>query len=158
MKISFSFLACITVFLNIAWVADVPAKMETGSGSIEGKLLWNDGSGPVVQGTVKLVDKLKFYLAHNHEKQVVEVFKISSVANVREIQVDEEGNFSFTDIPPGTYYLFWRVPKSKMGNEWAYKYSSNTFSLTGAMPKPEKVEVQTGQTTNTFNTYISHKE
>ena len=123
------------------------AETTDSEGIIEGRFVWADNS-PVREARVKLFDKLEVFSGYSSQNFGLKVQQIAIArdANVWELDVDKTGSFKFSGLPSGSYYLFFRIPKSFEGDEWIYQYHqpANIFYLAGHMSKPDEYKVVKG--------------
>ncbi len=118
--------------------ASVAGTSTAGTGSIRGKLLWDDQS-PVKVCRVMLVDKITKFKGPDAITGTSRVQKIdiSETANRKEISVSEDGLFRFESLQSGTYYVFFKCP----GNDqkgWAYQFiqEQGELFMPGYMHEP----------------------
>jgi hypothetical protein len=113
-------------------------------GTIQGRFVWADNT-PVTKCKVKIFDKLETFKGINtgSSNQSVQNIRISKKAKVKEISVDSEGRFKFTNLPPGTYYIFFKASGTYQGDNWAYRHyqSANLLPLAGHQEEPEHYEL-----------------
>jgi len=133
--------AAVLISLSSA-LAQGPAAVSE-HGVLEGRLLRADGR-PVQEGGAKLANKLKLFDAFSSGLFPARQFEIAPDAFVREVTIDSQGRFRFTEIPPGKYYLFWRVPGRFEGDDWFYRYHQpyNVGYVEGTMPEPDQHEIE----------------
>ena len=117
------------------------------TGAIQGRLVWPDNSG-IENAHVKIVDKLNIYIGRMPAYYSVQKVAIANDALVKKGRSDRNGRFRFTELPPGKYYLFYKVIDAYESDDWIYPYQhGELLHLAGYMEKPDSHIVKSGEVT-----------
>lgn len=131
--------------------------LSPGDGSIEGRVTWPD-STPVLNARVRLLKKIGPW---SEQSKVIArpdfpitfprrpLPDLPVTTFVKDTVVNTKGEFRFSNLPAGRYYLFFRAPE----RQWMYQYRairrigvSYRAYVKGYYHKPDEYELQPGET------------